>query len=189
MGALSSNDHTGMSVQASWTARGRADSCRSAEKTGSGVIMRAIIFLAGVAMAASWGLTWLEPPFAGPEVSPMALVERGAIRLSADMAWQAWVFVGGFAAAALAALLAVLGRGAALVALAAGLSPIVVLGDAVIRAEDLRRDLGLPFPVDFGDLARSWELVQDFIRLGFWAYCGGALLLLIAGLSLLAARR
>jgi hypothetical protein len=152
-------------------------------------MMRAIFFLAGVAMAASWGLTWLEPPFAGPEISPMALVERGVIRLSAEASWQTWVFVGGFAAAALASVLALLGRGASVVALAAGLSPLVVLGDAVFRAEDLRRDLGLPFPVDFGDIARSWELLQDFIRLGLWAYVGGAVLLLIAGLSQFAARR
>lgn len=151
--------------------------------------MRAIIFLAGIAMAASWVLTWLEPPFAGPEVSPMALVDRGVLTLSAQASWQSLVFVGGFVAAGLAALLALIGRGASVPALLAGLSPLVVLGDAVIRAEDLRRDLGLPFPVDLGDLAQSWELVQDFIRLGFWAYVGGAVILLVAGLSMLAARR
>jgi len=151
--------------------------------------MRLIIILAGVAMAASWGLTWIEPPFAGPEVSPMALVEQGVITLSAEASWQTFVFVGGFAAAGLAALLALLGRGAGLFALVAGVSPLVVLGDAMLRAEDLRRDLGLPFAVDFGDLAQSWELVQDFIRLGFWAYVGGAVILLVAGLSSLSARR
>jgi hypothetical protein len=151
--------------------------------------MRAIIFLAGVAMAASWGLTWIEPPFAGPEVSPMSLVGRGLITLSAEASWQSWVFVGGFAAAGLAAVLAVMGRGASILALAAGLSPLVVLGDAIFRAEDLRRDLGLPFPVDFGDVAQSWDLLQDFIRLGFWAYVAGAVLLLVAGLASLTARR
>lgn len=119
----------------------------------------------------------------------MALVQRGAITLSSGASWQSFVFVGGFVAAGLAALLALRGRGASLPALVAGLSPLVVLGDAVIRAEDLRRDLGLPFPVDLGDLVQSWELVQDFIRLGFWAYAGGATILLVAGLSALAARR
>lgn len=151
--------------------------------------MRAIIFLAGAAMAASWALTWIEAPFAGPDISPMSLVGDGVIRLSAEAAWQTWVFVGGFAAAGLAALLAVMGRGASIPALLAGLSPLVVLGDALIRAEDLRRDLGLPVPFDFGDLATSWDLAQDFIRAGFWAYAGGAGLLLIAGLSVFAARR
>jgi hypothetical protein len=151
--------------------------------------MRAIIFLAGVAMAASWGLTWLEPPFAGAEVSPMALVRDGVITLSADASWQSWVFVCGFLAAVLAVLAAVFGQTAGIFALLAGLSPLVVLGDAVIRAEDMRRELGLPFAVDFGDLARSWELVQDFIRAGFWAYSGGAVLLLVAGATALMAPR
>ena len=145
--------------------------------------MRAIIFLGGLAMAAGFFLTWLEAPFAGPEVSPFMMLREGMISLGADTAWQTWVFVGGFATAALAAVVSVMGRGSGLLALLAGASPLVVLGDAVIRAEDLRRNLGLPFPVDFGDIARSWELLQDFIRLGFWAYSGGAVLLLVAGMS------
>ena len=36
--------------------------------------MRMFIFLGGVLMAASWGLTWIEPPFAGADLSPMALI-------------------------------------------------------------------------------------------------------------------
>jgi len=150
--------------------------------------MRAIIILAGAAMAASWAMTWLEAPFAGPEISPMALVERGTITLSAEAAWTTWVFVGGFALAALAALLALLGRGAGIFALLAGLSPVVVVGAALIRADDLLADLGLPFEVNLRDVAQSWELVQDFIRPGFWAYAGGAVLLLVAGLASRASR-
>jgi hypothetical protein len=151
--------------------------------------MRAIIFLGGVAMAASAGLTWIELPFAGPHHSPLSMLGDGIIRLGADTSWQTWLFVAGFVLAALAALLAVTGRGAALPAIVAGASPFVVLGDAIIRAEDLRRDLGLPFPVDFGDVAATWDLMQDFIRLGVWAYAGGAVLLLVAGVSALVARR
>ena len=151
--------------------------------------MRAIIFLAGAAMAASWALVWIEPPFAGPDISPMALVQRGTLSLSPDAGWQVWVFLGGFVAAGLAALSALRGRASGLVALLAGLSPLVILGDAVIRADGLRRDLGLPVPVDFSDLARSWDLMQDFIRAGFWAYAGGAALLLVAGVSVLLSRR
>jgi hypothetical protein len=151
--------------------------------------MRAIILLAGVAMAASWGLTWFAPPFAGRDISPMSLVGDGVITLSADAVWQTWVFVGGFAAAALAALSAVLGRGSAILALAAGLSPLVVLGDAILRADATRRDLGLPVPVDFGDLAQSWDILQDFVRMGLYAYAGGAAILLLAGLSVFASRR
>ncbi|MDG3040409.1 hypothetical protein [Roseicyclus marinus] len=151
--------------------------------------MRAIIFLAGVAMAASWALVWIEPPFAGPDISPMALVQRGTLSLSAETSWQVWVFLGGFVAAGLAALSALRGRGSALLSLAAGLSPLVILGDALIRADGVRRDLGLPVPVEFSDLAQSWDLLQDFIRAGFWAYAGGAALLLVASLSVLVSRR
>lgn len=146
--------------------------------------MRAIIFLGGLAMAAGFVLTWLEAPFAGPEVSPLMLLREGMMSPGSDTSWQVWVFLGGFLLAALAALVALRGPGAGLFALLAGASPLVVLGDAVIRAEDLRRDLGLPFPVDFGDISRSWALLEDFIRLGFWAYAGGAVVLLVAGLSL-----
>ncbi len=151
--------------------------------------MRAIIILAGLAMAASWGLTWIEPPFAGQHLSPMTMLAQGVFTLSPDAPWQVWVFLGGFVAAGLAALMALTGRGGAVLAMVAGASPLVVLGDAVIRADGLRRDLGLPVRVDFGDLAQSWALLEDFIRPGFWAYAGGAGLLLIAGLTRVLTRR
>ncbi len=73
-------------------------------------------------------------------------------------------------------------------ALLAGLSPFVVLGDAVIRADSLRRDLGLPVPFDFGDLRASWALIENFVRLGLWAYLGGAAVLLVVGLAALFVR-
>lgn len=151
--------------------------------------MRVIIFLAGAVMAASWGLTWIEPPFAGDHLSPMALVRDGRLVLGQDSGWQVWVFLGGFAAAAMAALFAMGGRRPWLLALGAGLSPFVLVGDALIRAETLRQDLGLPFAVNFSDLRASWQLLEDFVRLGLWAYLGGAALLLLAGLSLIGRRR
>ncbi|WP_439138877.1 hypothetical protein [Roseicyclus sp.] len=151
--------------------------------------MRLIIFLAGICMTLGWGLTWIDPPFAGSAVSPMAMVRDGRITLGPDSPWQVWVFLGGFAAAALAALIALRGRGAGIFALVAGVSPLVVLGDALIRAETLRRDLGLPFPVDLGDLYTSWSLLRDFLRIGFWAYVAGAAVLLLAGASTVFTRR
>ncbi len=72
--------------------------------------MRAILFLAGAVMAASWGLPWIEPPFAGADLSPMSLVRDGRLALGAQSPWQTWVFLGGFALAALVALLAFGGR-------------------------------------------------------------------------------
>ena len=151
--------------------------------------MRLIIFLAGICMTLSWGLTWIDPPFAGAALSPMAMVSDGRITLGPDSAWQAWVFLGGFAAAALAALIAMRGRGAGLFALLAGLSPLIVLGDALLAAEILRRDLGLPFPIDLADLRASWSLVEGFVRIGFWAYLAGAAVLLLAGIRTLLPRR
>lgn len=151
--------------------------------------MRVILFLAGAVMAASWGLPWIEPPFAGANLSPMSLVRDGRLSLGAQSPWQAWVFLGGFAVAALVALLAFGGRRAGSLALMAGLSPFVVAGDAMIRAETLRRDLGLPVPFDFSDLRASWALIENFVRLGLWAYLGGATLLLLVGLAALFARR
>ena len=151
--------------------------------------MRLIIFLAGICMTLSWGLTWIDPPFAGAALSPMAMVSDGRITLGPDSAWQAWVFLGGFAAAALAALIALRGRGAGLFALLAGLSPLIVLGDALLAAETLRRDLGFTFPVDLADLRASWSLVEGFVRIGFWAYLAGAAVLLLAGIRTLLPRR
>lgn len=151
--------------------------------------MRLIIFLAGICMTLSWGLTWIDPPFAGAALSPMAMVSDGRITLGPDSAWQAWVFLGGFAAAALAALIALRGRGAGLFALLAGLSPLIVLGDALLAAETLRRDLGLPFLIDLADLRASWSLVEGFVRIGFWAYLAGAAVLLLAGIRTLLPRR
>lgn len=153
--------------------------------------MRLIIFMAGLSMILGWGLTWIDPPFAGAALSPMALVADGRLVLGPGSAWQAWVFVGSFAAAGLAALMALGGRGAWFWALLAGLAPCLVLGEAVLRGAVLQAiDLGLPFAVDLADPREGFWLLQDFLRIGFWAYVAGAALLLIAGLlSALRGRR
>ena len=145
--------------------------------------MRAIILLAGAAMAASFVMTWVEVPFAGPDISPASALGDGLIDPSQGR-WQTWVFLGGFALAALAAILAVTGRfGAGLVGFAAGVTPLVVLGDAWMRADELRRDLNLPFPIEIRDLNDVATMVDDFLRLGVWLYLGGAVLLLVASLA------
>lgn len=151
--------------------------------------MRFIIFLAGAAMAASYFVTWIEPPFAGAEISPAANIGDGLSQLIQDGPWQAWVFLGGFALAGLAALLALLGRASGLLAILAGLSPVVLIVDLVMRAEDLRTDLGLPFEIDTSNLAQAWDVASDFVRAGLWMYAVGAGLLLLAGLSVSFSRR
>lgn len=146
--------------------------------------MRFLVFLAGAAMAGSYFVTWLEPPFAGQELSPSAMIGEDLQRLVSEGPWQAWVFLGGFALAALSAVVAVLGRASGLLSILAGVSPIVLIVHFYTRAEDLRTDLGLPFAIDFQDLGQAWEMTSDFVRTGLWMYLGGAAVLFLAGLAL-----
>ena len=151
--------------------------------------MRLFIFLAGVAMAGSYFVTWLEPPFAGPEISPSAMIGDGLQDMISEGPWQAWVFLGGFALAGLSALTALLGRGSGLFSFLAGLSPVVLFIHFHTRADELRSDLGLPFTVDFQDIGQAYELLSDFIRAGLYMYLGGAAILLLAGFSMIFGRR
>lgn len=143
--------------------------------------MRFVIFLAGVAMAASYFVTWMEPPFAGPELSPAGLIGDDLTRMIQEGPWTAWVFLGGFALAALSAVVAVLTRASGILSLLAGASPVALGVNFYMQAEDVRTDLGLPFQVDFRDLGQAYELVGDFIRAGLYMYLGGALVLLSPG--------
>ncbi|UWQ97065.1 hypothetical protein K3728_07555 [Rhodobacteraceae bacterium M385] len=151
--------------------------------------MRFFIFLAGAAMAASYLVTWVEPPFAGQEISPSVLIGDRLQGLITEGPWQAWVFLGGFALAGLAALLSLLGRGAGLFAFLAGASPLVLCVHYYLRAEDVRADFGLPFSVNFQDLGQVYDLLGNFIRAGFWMYTGGAAVLLLAGMIATFGRR
>lgn len=145
--------------------------------------MRFLIFLAGVAMAASFVVTWVEPPFAGQEISPSVMIGDRLQGMISDGPWQAWVFLGGFALAGLSALIALLGRAAGLFAMLAGASPFVLGVHYYLRAEDVQADFGLPFSVNFQDLGQVYDLLGDFIRAGLWMYLGGAVILLVAGMS------
>lgn len=151
--------------------------------------MRFLIFLAGAAMAASYVVTWVEPPFAGQEISPSVLIGDGLQGLISDGPWQAWVFLAGFALAGLAALLSLLGRAGGLFAFLAGATPLVLGGHYYLRAEDVSADLGLPFSVDFQNLGQVYDLLGDFVRAGLWMYLGGAAVLLLAGMTVTFGRR
>lgn len=151
--------------------------------------MRFLILLAGLAMAASYVVTWVEPPFAGQEISPSVLIGDRLQGLISEGPWQAWVFLGGFALAGLSALLAALGRTPSFFALLAGASPIVLGVHYYLRAEDIQADLGLPFSINFQDLGQAYDLLGDFLRAGLWMYLGGAAVLLLAGLVGRSARR
>lgn len=151
--------------------------------------MRFVIFVAGAAMALSYIVTWVEPPFAGQELSPSSMIGEGLQAIISDGSWQERMFVGGFAIAALAAVLALVGRASGFLALLAGLSPAVLLVHFYTRANELQTDLGLPFTVDFQDLGQAWEVVGDFVRAGLWMYLGGGAILLLAGLTMVMSRR
>ena len=149
--------------------------------------MRFVIFLAGAAMALSYFVTWIEPPFAGAEFSPAAMLGDSVAEIEAvvrEGSWQVWVFLGGFAAAALSCILSLVTRGSGLLALLAGASPAVLIGYFYSRADQLQADLGLPFQVNFGDINQAYDLLGDFIRAGLWMYGVGAGILLLAGLVL-----
>ena len=148
--------------------------------------MRFLVFLAGLAMAGSYFVTWIEPPFAGPEFSPNAIIGLGdeLQRLISEGPWQAWVFLGGFALAGLAALVSIVGRASGLLALLAGLSPVVLGVHYYTRVDEFRQTLNIPFEIDVADLNATWEVMEDFVRAGLWMYAGGAVVLLLAGLTL-----
>jgi hypothetical protein len=88
--------------------------------------MRLFILLAGAAMAGSYFVTWMQPPLPLPALSPNGVIGDGLQQAVRDGPWQMWVFLGGFAAAALAVLTALTGRGSGLMCLIAGLSPAVL---------------------------------------------------------------
>ncbi len=151
--------------------------------------MRFVIFLAGAAMALSYFVTWVEPPFAGQEFSPSFMIGERLQAVISDGSWQERVFVGGFAVAALAALLALIGRASGFLALLAGLSPAVLMVHFYTRANEVQADLGLPFTVDFQDIGQAWDVLGDFVRAGMWMYLGGGAVLLLAGLTMVLGRR
>jgi hypothetical protein len=144
--------------------------------------MRAMVLLAGIAMAWSFVLTWVAFPFAGPDLSPRSALADGSLDPT-SLQWQTLVFLGSFAAAAIAAFLALTGRRFGAMALLAGAAPVGLAIDTHFRLQDLQIDLGLPFLLDLTEPQLVLDFVDDFLRVGFWAYAVGALVLLIAGLS------
>ncbi|MEJ6391750.1 hypothetical protein V8J82_00700 [Gymnodinialimonas sp. 2305UL16-5] len=151
--------------------------------------MRFVIFLAGAAMAASYVVTWFEPPFAGQHLSPHQVIGDDLARIVQEGPWQAWVFLGGFALAAISAVVALLGRASGLLSLLAGLSPIVLIVYYYSRLEEFQANIGLPIEVDFSDMQSAYDLIGDMLRSGLYLYFGGAFILLVAGLAVSAGNR
>ena len=142
--------------------------------------MRMIVILAGAAMAASAFLNWMSMPFAG------GFTPWDALRpvLGPDAPTEVLIFAATFALGGLAALIALLGRPSRLLTLLAGLAPFGSLIWNQMQAQDALGQVGLSL-WDFSDgIATALNQMTEFVDIGFYAYWGGAVLLIIAGLSL-----
>ncbi len=141
--------------------------------------MRLIVILAGAAMSASAFLNWMSAPFAGGFTPWDAL---GPV-LGPDAPLEVWIFAGTFALGALAALVALLGRGSGLIPLLAGLAPF---GAAIWNQFQVNDALGLVGMNlwDFRDgMGDTMGQMMELVDIGFYAYWISAVLLIIAGLS------
>ena len=141
--------------------------------------MRLIVILAGAAMAASAFLNWVSIPFAG------GFTPWDALRpvLGPDAPVEVLIYAGTFALGGLAAVIALLGRPSRLITLIAGLAPFASLIWNQMQANDALGQVGLNL-WDFSDgIGNALNRMTEFVDIGFYAYWGGAVLLVIAGLS------
>jgi hypothetical protein len=140
--------------------------------------MRLIVILAGAAMAASAFLNWMSLPFAG------GFTPWDALRpvLGPDAPLELWIFAGTFALGALAALLALLGGVSRLITLLAGLAPFGATIWNQMQANDALGMVGMNLWDFREDIGSAMGQMMDLVDIGFYAYWGGAVLLIIAGL-------
>ncbi|MEL6958232.1 MAG: hypothetical protein AAGL89_04690 [Pseudomonadota bacterium] len=137
--------------------------------------------LIAAVMAASFFLPWME--FFGETMSPVMIFDQDVPW--GDMPWQFYAFLASFALAALGALLALIRQPAGVIMLVAGAIPFGLIGQQVLAARDQVQDLGLPMPGggDPEDLINNFDVIQEFIGIGLYAYFGAAALLVLFGLG------
>ncbi len=141
--------------------------------------MQGIVILAGAAMTASCFMVWVRLPFAVSFVPIDSL--RGV--LDTDAPWEIWAFGLSFVLAGLAALRALTGRPARVMALLAGATPYGLLVWSYVRAGQRLDDVNLGMPnLALDDLGQVWATLGDHVQWGFWAYFGGATVLLLVGI-------
>lgn len=141
--------------------------------------MRLITILAGAALAASAFLNWMSAPFAGGFTPWDAL---GPV-LGPEAPLEVWIFAGTFALGALAALVALLGRGSQLITLLAGLAPFAAAIWNQFQVNDTLGVVGMNL-WDFRDgMAGAMGQMMELVDIGFYAYWVSALVLIVAGLS------
>jgi len=147
--------------------------------------MRLIVILAGAAMGASAFLNWMSMPFAG------GFTPWDALRpvLGPDAPLEVWIFAGTFALGALAALVAVLGQASRLITLLAGLAPFAAAFWNQTQANNTLGLVGMNLWDFRQDMGNAVGQMMEIVDIGFFAYWGGAVLLIIAGLSAGGGRR
>jgi len=149
--------------------------------------LRALSLLAGAAMIVSLFLPWFAASTAGAGFSPWEMLrgigpDPAAIEdflLGAPPLLLA--FLATFVLAALFLFLAIVGLPLRILALAAGGLAAATLGWGLWRAREGALDIGLPLPGSL-DPGQLFAFARDTLGVGAWAWGGGALVLLLAGI-------
>jgi hypothetical protein len=130
-------------------------------------------------MAASFFMPWVV--FFGESRGPQVFFDD---RLEALLngPWQLLVFLGSFAVAALAVLVAVVGRAAGLLMLLAGAIPYGLIAQQVLSVRDQVQDAGFPLP-RLDDPVEAFQSIRELLEIGAPIYFISAALLVVVGLA------
>lgn len=157
--------------------------------------MRALAILAAAAMVFSLFLSWLNPAQTGGlTFIPFDLVKNidpdaeTLQRFVTEAPPALLAFLATFVLAGLFLILAVVGAPSRLLALLGGGTAAGLVGYGVLQARDGALNLGLPVPSG-NDLQAMAEQAANLMGMGAWAWAGGAVLLLLAGLVGFGSRR
>lgn len=149
--------------------------------------MRALALLAAAAMVVSLFLPWLSLGQAGSGFVPWDLVKNldpnseTLQRFAGDAPPALLVFLATFVLAAVFLVLAVVGVASRVLAVLAGGGAVGLVVYALWQARQGALDLGVPIP-STNNLADMAEQASQVMGMGAWAWGGGAVLLLFAGL-------
>lgn len=150
--------------------------------------MRALALLASAAMVVSLFLPWLSSALPGAGFVPWDLVRalnpdlQTVQRFVTESPGELVAFLATFPLAALFLVLTVVGLPSRLLALVTGGLATGIVGLGLWRAREGVQNLGLPLPSgeSIQDTAKALSEVMGY---GAWAWAGGAVILLLAGLA------
>jgi hypothetical protein len=129
-------------------------------------------------MAISFFMPWVE--FLGESHGPQLFREDGLDGLLKGP-WQLLVFLSSFAVAALAVLVALMGRAAGLLMLIAGAIPFGLIAQQAMSARDQFEDAGVPVP-RLDNPMEAFETIREFLAIGAPIYFVSAAALVLIGL-------